>query len=87
MKPGGVFIINHNADVHFDSLWYVAENERVRDLMKQKAGTREELFKLAENAGLVFKEEIPIFDHVVPNAKILLIAEGRSTASVFALFN
>ena len=56
LQPGGVFIINHNADVHFDSLWFVAENERVRNEMKKKAGTREELFTLAKNAGLEFIE-------------------------------
>lgn len=87
LKPGGVFVINHNADVHFDSLWYVAENERVRNLMKEKAGSREELLELGKNAGLEFKEKIPIFEEVIKNSEILLTPEGRSTASVFALFN
>ena len=81
-----MFIINHNADVHFDSLWYVAENERARNEMKKKTGTREELFTLAKNAGLEFKEEIPIPDPVVQNPEFLLTAEGRSSASVFALY-
>ena len=77
LEPGGVFVMNHCADVHFDCIWYVAENERVRNEMKKKAGTREELFTLAKNAGLEFKEEIPIFDKFLQSPELLLTAEGR----------
>ncbi len=60
LKPGGVFVLNHNADVHFDSMWYLAENERVRGLMKEKAGPMSEVLLLADNAGLALCEVIPI---------------------------
>lgn len=87
LKPGGVFVLNHNADVHFSSVWYLSENPRVRKLMEAKAGSIPGLIEMAEKAGLGLKEQIPIPDPVVPDPKLLTTREGRTTTSPFALFS
>lgn len=87
LKPGGVFVLNHNADVHFSSFWYLSENPRVRALMEAKGGSIPGLLEMAEKAGLGLKEQIPIPDLIVPDPKVFTTKEGRTTTSVFALFS
>ena len=86
LQRGGVFILNHCDAFRIDSLWYIAENERVKHEMREKVGTRSELLTLADNAGLEFKEEIPIFDSFLQSDEILVSKEGRSGASLLGLF-
>ncbi len=85
LGPGGLLILNHNYDRHVASSWHLAKNARVKKIVEQINGTREEVLGFAEKAGLQLVKERVIKENVMKNYKAPMDTKlGRpSTLAVF----